>query len=382
MKKKTLVSIIAVVVVAAVAIVGGSYAYTAHAKDVKEHQIEAKQEAQKKAAEEAQAQAMTDFEKNQGHWSKNQALGYINPYESWFKPQEIAPGKNLLKSAESYAVPANQVAQMIAGDYKGNQKEVFLTFDDGPSTDNTPKILNILKNEGVHATFFVIGDHLKSNPAIQQIVRQEIMDGNAVGDHTFTHVYSQLYPNNSIDVPYFMNQVEETQTLLTDVLGPNFDTRIVRLPGGYMSRAYYHDPNLIKFNEALDKANDTALDWTAETGDSGTTAVLNVNQLISIMDSDIKAQSNPNQVILLMHDAGAKKDTVTALPSVIQYFKDHGYQFKVIENAPASSFVGIPAKTDTYSNQGESLKKETVTVDGKQETKEVSDYTGKGYQYN
>lgn len=378
MKKKAIITII----IAAVIVIGGGFAYKAHATDSKEHKAATEQATQAKAKQEQTSEAMKKFEENQGHTASNSYLGYINPYESWFKPQEIVPGQNIIKSAESYAVPANEVAQMIAGDYKGTQKQVFLTFDDGPSTDNTPKILNILKENGVHASFFVIGDHLKSYPAMQQIVRQEIMDGNAVGDHTFTHVYNELYPNNKIDVPYFMNQVSETQQLLSDLLGPNFATHIVRLPGGYMSRAFYHDPNLVNFNAALDKDHDTALDWTAETGDSGTTAVLNVNQLINIMDKDIQSQSNPNQVILLMHDAGAKKDTVTALPSVIKYFKDHGYAFKVIENAPASSFKGIPTVTDTYSNQGESLTTKTVTENGKQVTEEVSDYKGKGYQYN
>lgn len=380
MKKKVLIPII-VIAVAAIAVFG-TRAYEAHAKTTQEHKVEAQQAAKAKAEAQKQDKAMTEFMENKGHWAKDKYLGYINPYESWFKPQEIAPGENLLKSAQSYAVPANEVAQMIAGDYKGTQKEVFLTFDDGPSTNNTPKILDILKNEGVHATFFVIGDHLKSNPKIQQIVRREIMNGNAVGDHTFTHIYSELYPDNKIDVPYFMNQIQETQHLLTEVLGPNFHTGIVRLPGGYMSRAFYHDPNLIKFNEALDKDKDTALDWTAETGDAGTTKALDINQLIHTMDGDIHNQSNPNQVILLMHDAGAKVDTVKALPTIIQYFKSHGYAFKVIENPTPESFVGIPAKTDTYSNQGESLTTKTVVKDGKKVTEKVSDYKGKGYQYN
>lgn len=61
------------------------------------------------------------------------------------------------------------------------------------------------------------------------------------------------------------------------------------------------------------------------------------------------------QDVILMHDAGAKRDTVEGLPDVIKFFKEHGYKFMVIKNAPASSFNNLPltdVKTD--SNQGQS----------------------------
>lgn len=280
-------------------------------------------------------------------------LGEISPMPSWYKPSEVAPNQNMLSSAESYSVPANEVADMIAGNspMSPNQKEVFLTFDDGPSVQNTPQILNILKENDVHATFFLIGNQLKNNPEIQNIVRQEIMNGNAVGDHTFDHVLSQLYPNNEIDVNQFMTQVNECKQLEQDVLGPNFDTRILRLPGGYMSRVHYNDPNLPAFNKALDSENITAIDWTSDSGVAATTKEISPEQMLACSTKDW--QDMP-QDVLLMHDAGAKTDTVAGLPGVIKFFKAHGYKFMVIGNAPASSFENLSytdVKTD--SNQGQ-----------------------------
>lgn len=282
-------------------------------------------------------------------------LGYVNPIPSWYKPNEIIPGENIIESANSYAVPANQVALMISGHSQIKQKEVFLAFDDGPSVNNTPKILQILKRNNVHATFFLIGDHLKNNEAIQNIVRQEIMDGNAVGDHTFTHQLPVLYPTingiSTVNVPEFMSQINQCKDLEHYVLGPHFDTRILRLPGGYMSRVYYHDPHLEEFNKALDQEGWTALDWTADSGVAATQAQISPQKMLQC--STEGWQEMP-QDVLLLHDAGAKVDTVNGLQGVITFFKDHGYKFMVIKNAPIQSFKDI-SYTDysTDSNQGQ-----------------------------
>lgn len=286
-----------------------------------------------------------------GHWDSNKELGYINPIYSGYNPNIIVPQENIIQSAQSYAVPANEVAQMINGTYNGpdkDKKEVFLTFDDGPSSNNTPQIINILKENDVHATFFVIGSFIKSNPGLQKVVREELMNGNAIGDHTFNHEYSELYPGNSVNVKEYMKQDNETATLLNNILGPNFNTRILRMPGGYMSRKYYNDPNIPALNEAFDKEHITALDWNAETGDAESGGQLDVNKLLSTMETQMNGQK---QVVILMHDAGAKVDTVKALPAVINYFKENGYEFKVIENAPANSFNNLPKVTKGNSNQ-------------------------------
>ncbi|MGL5576435.1 MAG: polysaccharide deacetylase family protein [Sarcina sp.] len=357
MKKNALKKIIATIIV--IGVVGGIAYYSFSKSDttVKKAKVttqnsgtSSQKQEDKTSAQEVQEQenAAVIKQMEQGHWAANKELGYINPIYKGYNPGLILPNENIIKLAQSYAVPANEVAKMIDGTYKGTEKEVFLTFDDGPSPNNTPKILNILKENDVHATFFVIGSFLKSNPALQKVVREELMNGNAIGDHTFNHEYNELYPGNKVNVAEYMKQDNETEALLKDLLGTDFNSRILRMPGGYMSRKYYNDPHLTALNEAFDKEHITALDWNAETGDAETSGQLDVNKLVSEMEQQTKGE---NQVVLLMHDAGAKVDTVTALPAVIKYFKDNGYAFKVIENAPASSFNNIPTVTNSNSNQ-------------------------------
>ncbi|MGL4760920.1 MAG: polysaccharide deacetylase family protein [Sarcina sp.] len=285
-------------------------------------------------------------------------LGYVNPMPSWYNPNEVIPGENIIKSANSYAVPVNQVALMVSGHSQIKQKEVFLTFDDGPSINNTPKILNILKKNNVHASFYIIGDHMKNNGPIQNIVRQEIMDGNAVGDHTFTHQLPILYPEingtSTVNVPTFMTQINDCKDLEHFVLGPRFDTRTLRLPGGYMSRVYYKDPHLAEFNKALDQEGWTAMDWTSDSGVAATTNEISPAKMLAC--STQGWQDMPQDVIL-MHDAGAKTDTVAGLQGVITFFKDHGYKFMVIKNAPTESFNGISDNDfSTDSNQGQTAQ--------------------------
>ena len=245
------------------------------------------------------------------------------------KPTDIMPNGNIIYAADSYAVSADEVEKMLEGKASNNDKEIFLTFDDGPS-ENTREILKILKEEDEHATFFDIGSALKDNKENQELLKQEIDQGNAVAGHSFSHNYKTLYPGNSVDVNKFMNELNETNEIMKSVLGKNFNARVIRMPGGYMSRRYYRDPNLKALDEAFAKDNIVSIDWDAETGDA-TGRHYTVEQYVQ---NSAKNINTLNHVILLMHDAAAKKETVQALPAIIKFYKEHGYAFKVIKNSP------------------------------------------------
>lgn len=245
-------------------------------------------------------------------------------------PNEIMPGQNIIYSADSYAVPANKVFDMLTSSKPvNNEKEVFLTFDDGPS-ENTEAILKILKDEDVHATFFVLGSQLKASEENRQLLKDEIESGNAIANHTMSHDYHKLYPGNSVNVERFMKEINENNELMKSILGNNFNTTVIRMPGGYMSRRYYRDPNLKALDEAFAKDNIVSIDWDAETGDA-TGRHYTVEQYV---ENSAKNINTLNHVILLMHDAAAKKETVQALPAIIKFYKEHGYAFKVIKNTP------------------------------------------------
>lgn len=257
------------------------------------------------------------------------------------KPTDIMPNGNIIYAADSYAVSADEVEKMLEGKASNNDKEIFLTFDDGPS-ENTREILKILKEEDVHATFFDIGSALKDNKENQELLKQEIDQGNAVAGHSFSHNYKTLYPGNSVDVNKFMNELNETNEIMKSVLGKNFNARVIRMPGGYMSRRYYRDPNLKALDEAFAKDNIVSIDWDAETGDA-TGRHYTVEQYVQ---NSAKNINTLNHVILLMHDAAAKKETVQALPAIIKFYKEHGYAFKVIKNTP----VGENNSSDTTNS--------------------------------
>ena len=262
---------------------------------------------------------------------------------------QIVPGDNIIESAKSYAVPANEVAEILAGHSNLKTKEVFLTFDDGPSK-NSEEILKILKENDVHATFFLIGNQIANNPEMQQVVKDELYQGNAIANHSYSHDYKKLYPNNVLNISNTMNEINETNKILQNILGSDFDARVLRLPGGYMSRYYYKDPNLSLFNKTLDDAHITSIDWDAETGDATTGGQMSTQTLVNNAMNHI---NNLNQPVILMHDSSTKKDTVEALPYLIKALKDKGYKFMVIENAPISSFDNLPYTTTTGSNQGQ-----------------------------
>ncbi len=207
------------------------------------------------------------------------------------------------------------------------KKTVFLTFDDGPSTTVTPQILDTLKAYNVHGTFFLVGQNIQLNNNSVTLVHRIYNEGNAIGDHTYSHDLRALYPHNKLDVNVFMNEVDKTQNLLKGILGQAFFTRVIRMPGGYMSRVYYKDPCLTAFNNILRKRNMVSIDWNSY-GFDAEGKWKNSNEIFSYIKSTIGTK---NKVVILMHDTYGKEETAKALPRVIEYLKSQGYEFKTLK---------------------------------------------------
>ncbi|EDT72529.1 polysaccharide deacetylase family protein [Clostridium perfringens] len=245
-----------------------------------------------------------------------------------YKSTDIVPGRNVTFDGKNYAVNVKDVGKMVEGSYEGNEKYVFLTFDDGPSP-LTEQVLDILKNENVKGTFFMLGSRLDSGQAPKESLKRAIEEGNAIANHSYSHNFKKLYPGNITDVNYFMDEFKRTNDIMRDVLGVEFDTNVLRMPGGYNSRVYYKDRNLEELNNNLESNRIVSIDWNALNGDAeGKPYTLN-----EMIDYVKRTSKGKNQVVLLMHDTFGKEKTVKILPEIIKYYKEEGYEFKTISDA-------------------------------------------------
>lgn len=239
---------------------------------------------------------------------------------------DIVKNGNIIESARSYSSSAQYVKDIINGKKINDKKEIYLTFDDGPS-EYTNKVLNILNTYDVHATFFVLGDSLENKDS-NEILKKTISHGNAIANHTYTHDYKKLYNGGNVDVNYFMEELEKTNNKIKEIVCEDFDTKVIRMPGGYMTREYYKDKNLEVFDRKLKENGIIEIDWTSENGD-GVTKKEGSDQMFNRVLEQTKEQ---HKIVLLMHDSKGKDTTIETLPRIIEHFKNQGYEFKVIAN--------------------------------------------------
>ena len=124
-----------------------------------------------------------------------------------------------------------------------------------------------------------------------------------------------------------MQEVDKTNNVLRSVLGQGFNTRIIRMPGGYMSRQYYKDPNLPAFDAKLKERNMCSIDWNAYDSD----AEGGKKSAAKLLNEVKKSVANQEKVVILMHDTYGKEETAKALPQIIEYLKSEGYEFKTLK---------------------------------------------------
>lgn len=200
-------------------------------------------------------------------------------------------------------------------------RRVYLTFDDGPSA-NTDRILDILAQYGVKATFFVVG----KNGYTEQYQRI-VEEGHALGMHSYSHRYSEIYA--SLDA--YKEDLTKLHDFLYELTGE--DCKIVRFPGG--SSNTISKVNMQELIRYLNQENMVYFDWNVSSGDaSGENK--DANQIArNVLDQIDKY----NNVVILFHDATGKSTTVDALSEIIE---------KILES---DNTVILPISKDTVKVQ-------------------------------
>ena len=244
------------------------------------------------------------------------------------KEQEEAEAKKPIigvnEEGKKYTYDAKKVQEKLNNhDYTNDGKKVvFLTFDDGTSKTNTPEVLRILKENNIKATFLLTGSNIENGgETAKDLVRQEFNSGHAIANHSYSHDFKLLYPGRNLDMEAFKADYEKNDKLLKSILGENFTTHVMRCPGGYMSWK-----NMDPLKDYLNENKIASIDWNALNADAEGPKK-NAQQLV---DFAIKTAQGKEMVVLLMHDTYGKEETVKALPSIIKYFKDNGYEFRTL----------------------------------------------------
>ena len=200
----------------------------------------------------------------------------------------------------------------------GEPENVCLTFDDGPDPEWTPKILDILKSEGVKAAFFVVGEEAERYP---EIVKRIVDEGHEIGNHSFTH------PNLAEEsVTVIRLELNATQRLIESLTGRS--TVLFRPPYNADSRPSALE-ELVPINVAQSLGYTTVLE-TIDPRDWDNPGAEHLLELV-------KSGRGDGNVILLHDGGGDREATVAALPALIAYLKERGDRIVRI-----GDLLGIP----------------------------------------
>ena len=204
----------------------------------------------------------------------------------------------------------------------GTKGVIYLTFDDGPSSTITPKILDVLKEKNVKATFFI----LNYNEEGEKLVKREFSEGHTVAIHGYSHQYSEIY--QSVDT--YMNNITRLQEKIRNSIG--YNATITRFPGGSsntISKKYCQGIMSTLCRILLERGY-TYFDWNVDSDDAGSAKTAE-----NVYNNVTKRLSKERQNVVLMHDFSGNTKTLNALAQIIDYGLQNGYTFsKITEDTP------------------------------------------------
>ena len=240
----------------------------------------------------------------------------INEYSIWIEKFNEEKLKKEEEELEKYVSLNQQELIRFDNIYKHQEnKRVFLTFDDGPSTSVTPYILDLLKQENIKATFFVLGTKVEANP---DILKREYNEGHFIANHGYSHKYKDIYSSTQA----VLDEYNKTNQAIKNALeNQNYNSLVFRFPGGSTGGPY--DELKKEAKELLRQNGIASLDWNALTNDAA-----GANTKEKIMQNFYSTVEGKTSVVILMHDASDKILTYECLPEMIKYFRDNGYTFQ------------------------------------------------------
>lgn len=221
---------------------------------------------------------------------------------SSYKSEEL---HNLIYSKTLTEIISDASKQTYKGPGPSDGKIAYITIDDGPSK-YTNQILDILNENNVKATFFLIDGNMKKHEAE---VKRIVGDGNSVGFHSVSHDKEVLYktPENTLQE---FNTCKETFNKITGK-----ESNLVRLP--YGSKPYMPEGS----KDILEKNNYLIWDWNLDTQDWRATTDVIVSNVLYY-------GRNRDNLVVLMHE---KEQTVEALEGIIKVLKERGYSIMPIK---------------------------------------------------
>jgi len=183
----------------------------------------------------------------------------------------------------------------------GEEKKIALTFDDGPSRQNTEEILKILEEYQIKATFFVIGENAEKDP---ERIRKIALAGHEIGNHSYTHAYMTCLSEEEIRC-----EIQKTEEILTEITGTK--PTLFRPPGGL-----YNDHSC----RILEEMGYRNVLWSVDTRDW---SMPSTDRVVTKVEENAGAGD-----IILFHDLEDKRlPTPKALKRIIPYLLENGYEF-------------------------------------------------------
>ncbi len=197
------------------------------------------------------------------------------------------------------------------------KNKICLTFDDGPS-HVTKKVLNILKENKVRSTFFIVNYSEEDKPLIQRMIDE----GHTLAIHNYSHDYSKIYKSTSSYMEYHKKLYRKIKKDF------GYEAKIMRFPGGTsntVSRNYSYGI-MTRLSKKMTEKGFIYFDWNIDSGDASGN---NISKT-TIANNVIEGLSKNTTNVVLMHDSGAKMTTAKALQTIINYGNNNGYVFEPI----------------------------------------------------
>ena len=202
-----------------------------------------------------------------------------------------------------YTIKTPSIIQRVFSSYRWRfssvSKEIYLTFDDGPTSEITTFILNELKKHKAKATFFCIGENVKKHPTIYERIKKE---GHSVGNHTYNHLNGFTTNNTS-----YIENIQQAEKLI--------ESNLFRPPYGRLKSS--QAKSIIKNGYKIIMWDVLSYDWDK---------TVNEEDCLNNIISSAKEGS-----IIVMHDSiKASKNLKAVLPKLLKHYTDQGFVFKAL----------------------------------------------------